>query len=187
MMLLMGADFRIHLAQQAFEAITGRGTFQRSGGLQQFMGEVDGSHDRNAFQPDDIGITHLAHLLVEIARGTQQVVTLTGGAGHPILLVEQVYDDGTRVIFFRNGARKEITPDGASIVHFANGDTKRTHTDGRIVYFYSDAETTHTTYPDGSEYFEFPNGQTERHYADGRKEICFPDKTVMVVTEDDDA
>lgn len=38
--------------------------------------------------------------------------------------VERRYGDGRRVVTFRNGTEKELTPDGRTIVRFVNGDIK---------------------------------------------------------------
>ncbi|KAL7888454.1 hypothetical protein AOLI_G00034280 [Acnodon oligacanthus] len=93
--------------------------------------------------------------------------------------IEQLLSDGSRVIVFRNGTKKEIGVDQRSVtVTFFNGDVKRTLADGTVVYFYSDAQTTHSTYPSGLEILQFPNNQKEKHYPDGRREIFFPDGTV---------
>ncbi|KAL7871551.1 hypothetical protein SRHO_G00065340 [Serrasalmus rhombeus] len=93
--------------------------------------------------------------------------------------IEQLLSDGSRVIVFRNGTKKEIGVDQRSVtVTFFNGDVKRTLPDGTVVYFYSDAQTTHSTYPSGLEILQFPNNQKEKHYPDGRREIFFPDGTV---------
>lgn len=51
-----------------------------------------------------------------------------------ILQVEQLLSDGSRVIVFRNGTRKEIGADQKSItVMFYNGDVKRILADGTMV------------------------------------------------------
>ncbi|XP_048582461.1 centromere protein J isoform X2 [Nematostella vectensis] len=98
---------------------------------------------------------------------------------HPDGKVEQVQPDGSRVILFANGTRREISSDGKTvIVTFFNGDIKQVMPDQRVVYYYSEAQTTHTTYPDGLEVLQFPNNQIEKHYTDGTKEIIFPDQTV---------
>lgn len=50
------------------------------------------------------------------------------------LQVEQLLSDGSRVIVFRNGTRKEIAADQKSItVTFFNGDVKRVLADGTTV------------------------------------------------------
>ena len=55
--------------------------------------------------------------------------------------VEQVQADGSRVILFANGTRKEISKDGQTvIVSFFNGDFKQVFPDQRVVrdhlYYY---------------------------------------------------
>ncbi len=73
---------------------------------------------------------------------------------------EEVREDGSRVIKYRNGTIKEIDPSGKSLVIFTNGDTKQSDPlTGIVVYCYAQAKTTHTTYKDGTEIYEFPNGQ----------------------------
>lgn len=53
---------------------------------------------------------------------------------HLFLQVEQLLSDGSRVIVFRNGTRKEIGADQKSItVTFFNGDVKRVLADGTTV------------------------------------------------------
>ncbi|KAJ8044200.1 Centromere protein J [Holothuria leucospilota] len=98
---------------------------------------------------------------------------------HPDGKVEHILQDGSRVITFQNGTRKEISPDGQMItVTFFNGDTRQIFPDQRVVYYYSETQITHTTYQDGLEIIQFPNNQTEKHYPDGTKEIIFPDQTI---------
>ncbi|XP_027055872.1 centromere protein J-like [Pocillopora damicornis] len=93
--------------------------------------------------------------------------------------VEKVNSDGSRVISFANGTRKDISVDGQTItVTFFNGDVKQIMPDQRVMYYYSDVQTTHTTYPDGLEVLQFPSKQIEKHYPDGTKEIIFPDQTI---------
>lgn len=51
-----------------------------------------------------------------------------------LLQVEQLLSDGSRVIVFRNGTRKEIGVDQKSVtVTFFNGDVKRILADGTMV------------------------------------------------------
>uniref|UniRef100_A0A3B1IGP3 Centromere protein J C-terminal domain-containing protein n=1 Tax=Astyanax mexicanus TaxID=7994 RepID=A0A3B1IGP3_ASTMX len=102
-----------------------------------------------------------------------------------ILQVEQLLSDGSRVIVFRNGTKKEISVDQKSVtVTFFNGDVKRLLPDGTVVYYYCDAKTTHSTYPSGLEILQFPNNQKEKHHPDGRREIFFPDGTVKSLYTD---
>ncbi|KAK3541789.1 hypothetical protein QTP86_005452 [Hemibagrus guttatus] len=109
--------------------------------------------------------------------------------------VEQLLSDGSRVIVFRNGTRKEIAADQKSItVMFFNGDVKRILADGTTaddsvclcsqIYYYCDARTTHSTYPSGLEVLQFPNKQKEKRHPDGTREILFPDGTVKTVYAD---
>ncbi|KAI5090815.1 centromere protein J-like [Silurus meridionalis] len=99
--------------------------------------------------------------------------------------VEQLRSDGSRVIVFRNGTRKEIGADQKSIkVTFSNGDIKRILADGTVVYYYCDAQTTHSTYPSGLEVLQFPNKQREKRHPDGTREILFPDGTVKIMHSD---
>ena len=72
--------------------------------------------------------------------------------------MEQVLEDGRRVVLYSNGTRKEIFPEGDSVIHFTNGDTKQMCADQRIVYFYAEAQITQITHPDGFEEFEFVDG-----------------------------
>ncbi|XP_071849240.1 uncharacterized protein [Apostichopus japonicus] len=98
---------------------------------------------------------------------------------HPDGKVEVLHPDGSRLITFKNGTRKEISSDGQIItVTFFNGDTRQIYPDQRVVYYYAETQITHTTYPDGLEIIHFPNNQTEKHYPDGTKEITFPDQTI---------
>ena len=47
--------------------------------------------------------------------------------------MERLYCDGSRVIEYKNGSRKEIAADGASsIVYLFNGDTKQSLADGTV-------------------------------------------------------
>ncbi|XP_060722160.1 centromere protein J, partial [Tachysurus vachellii] len=99
--------------------------------------------------------------------------------------VEQLLSDGSRVIVFRNGTRKEIGADQKSItVTFFNGDVKRVLADGTTVYYYCDARTTHSIYPSGLEVLQFPNKQIEKRHPDGTREILFPDGTIKTVYGD---
>ncbi|GCB60064.1 hypothetical protein scyTo_0012672 [Scyliorhinus torazame] len=93
--------------------------------------------------------------------------------------LEQFLMNGSRIITFRNGTRKEVSADGQSVtITFFNGDVKTFMPDQKVIYYYADAKTTHTTYPNGMEMLQFPNNQIEKHYPDGKKEILFPDQTV---------
>ncbi|XP_038646720.1 centromere protein J-like [Scyliorhinus canicula] len=93
--------------------------------------------------------------------------------------LEQFLMNGSRIITFRNGTRKEVSADGQSVtITFFNGDMKTFMPDQKVIYYYADAKTTHTTYPNGMEMLQFPNNQIEKHYPDGKKEILFPDQTV---------
>ncbi|XP_066533243.1 centromere protein J isoform X2 [Hoplias malabaricus] len=99
--------------------------------------------------------------------------------------IEQLLSDGSRVIVFRNGTKKEIGVDPRSVtVTFFNGDVKHTFPDGTVVYCYCDSQTTHSTYPSGLEILEFPNNQKEKHYPDGKREVFFPDGTVKTMYPD---
>lgn len=91
--------------------------------------------------------------------------------------VEQVLEDGRRIVVYSNGTRKEIFPEGDSVIHFVNGDTKQVLGDRRVVYFYAEARTTQTTHPDGTEEYEFADGQCEKHFPDGSQEVIFGDST----------
>ncbi|XP_071945251.1 centrosomal P4.1-associated protein-like [Antedon mediterranea] len=98
---------------------------------------------------------------------------------HPDGKVEHVNKDGSRVILFKNGTRKDISSNGETItVTFFNGDIKQILPDQRVVYYYQETQTTHTTYQDGLEILQFANNQMEKHYPDGTKEITFPDQTI---------
>ncbi|XP_075054985.1 centrosomal P4.1-associated protein [Mixophyes fleayi] len=102
-----------------------------------------------------------------------------GEITYPDGKTEQILRNGTHVILFPNGTRKEVSGDGKSTtVTFFNGDVKQVMADQRVIYYYADAQTTHTTYPDGLEILQFSNGQIEKHFPDGRKEITFPDQTI---------
>ncbi|XP_078412879.1 uncharacterized protein LOC144689571 [Cetorhinus maximus] len=93
--------------------------------------------------------------------------------------LEQFLINGSRIITFRNGTRKEVSADGQSVtITFFNGDVKTFMPDQKVIYYYADAKTTHTTYPNGMERLQFPNNQIEKHYPDGKKKILFPDQTV---------
>ncbi|GCC30295.1 hypothetical protein chiPu_0008743 [Chiloscyllium punctatum] len=93
--------------------------------------------------------------------------------------LEQFMTNGSRIITFRNGTRKEVSADGQCVtITFFNGDVKTFMPDQKVIYYYADAKTTHTTYPNGMEMLQFPNNQIEKHYPDGKKEIIFPDQTV---------
>ncbi|XP_063286079.1 centromere protein J isoform X2 [Pelobates fuscus] len=99
--------------------------------------------------------------------------------------IERILRNGSHVILFPNGTRKEVSADGKSTtVTFFNGDVKQVMADQRVIYYYADAETTHTTYPDGLEILQFSNGQIEKHFPDGKKEITFPDQTIKNLNTD---
>lgn len=69
---------------------------------------------------------------------------------------QAVLPDGTRLILYANGNRKEIWPDGrGSQVVYYNGDVKQKLADGSVVYTYADSGTKHTTKPDGTDILEF--------------------------------
>eukprot|EP00118_Oscarella_pearsei_P008466 m.43726 g.43726 ORF g.43726 m.43726 type:complete len:938 (+) comp33471_c0_seq1:246-3059(+) len=104
---------------------------------------------------------------------------------HPGGKVEEIRPDGSRLITFPDGTKKEVSADGLSaIVSFGNGDIRHIFPDQKVVYFYSETKTKHTTYPDGLEVLEFESGQVEKHYPDGTKEIIFIDQTVKYLFSD---
>ncbi|XP_061484599.1 centromere protein J isoform X2 [Rhineura floridana] len=106
-------------------------------------------------------------------------------ANHPDGKVEKILKNGSHLIIFPNGTRKEVSCDGKIMtVTFFNGDVKQVLEDQRVIYYYADAKTTHTTYPTGLEVLHFSNGQIEKHFPDGRKEIVFPDQTIKNVYTD---
>nr|XP_028582097.1 centromere protein J isoform X1 [Podarcis muralis]XP_028582098.1 centromere protein J isoform X1 [Podarcis muralis]XP_028582099.1 centromere protein J isoform X1 [Podarcis muralis] len=106
-------------------------------------------------------------------------------ASHPDGKVEKILKNGSHLIIFPNGTRKEVSCDGkTTTVTFFNGDVKQVLDDRRVIYYYADAKTTHTTYPTGLEVLHFSNGQIEKHFPDGRKEIVFPDQTIKNVYTD---
>ncbi|XP_077197755.1 centrosomal P4.1-associated protein [Paroedura picta] len=106
-------------------------------------------------------------------------------ASHPNGKVERILKDGSHLIVFPNGTRKEVSCDGkTTTVTFFNGDIKQVLEDQRVIYYYADAKTTHTTYPTGLDVLHFSNGQIEKYFPDGRKEIVFPDQTVKNILPD---
>ncbi len=134
----------------------------------------------------------------------------TTNASHGDGRKEEIRQDGTKVVYYRNGTIKEAYPDGKTLVRFTNGDTKFTDQEsGAVVYFYAQANTTHTSFPDGLELYEFPNGQVcasiqayhivtysrcfflrscmkqiEKHFPNGIKEVIFPDETTKIIYPD---
>ncbi|XP_033002165.1 centromere protein J isoform X2 [Lacerta agilis] len=101
------------------------------------------------------------------------------------MAVEKILKNGSHLIIFPNGTRKEVSCDGkTTTVTFFNGDVKQVLEDRRVIYYYADAKTTHTTHPTGLEVLHFSNGQIEKHFPDGRKEIIFPDQTIKNVYTD---
>ncbi|XP_060090815.1 centromere protein J [Heteronotia binoei] len=106
-------------------------------------------------------------------------------ASHPDGKVEKILKDGSHLIFFPNGTRKEVSCDRkTTTITFFNGDIKQVLEDQRVIYYYADAKTTQTTYPTGLEILHFSNGQIEKYFPDGRKEIVFPDQTVKNIFPD---
>eukprot|EP00127_Corallochytrium_limacisporum_P002489 Clim_evm46s128 gene=Clim_evmTU46s128 len=91
---------------------------------------------------------------------------------------EEVCEDGTRIVMYANGTKKETDPKGNVTVYYFNGDIKQTMPDGMQVYYFSETEATHTTHPDGLVVLHFANNQVEKHYPNGTKEIMFPDSTI---------
>lgn len=54
---------------------------------------------------------------------------------------EHRFEDGRRIIAFKNKTEKEIFPDGRTIVRYKNGDVKTTNpSEGTVVYYYSSAK-----------------------------------------------
>ncbi|KAF2362503.1 T-complex protein 10 C-terminal domain [Trinorchestia longiramus] len=96
---------------------------------------------------------------------------------------EENMNDGSKVITYANGNKKQILPSGCVIDEYYNGDRKETYRD-RVVYFYSFDGTKQTTYLDGSEELQFQNGQTEIKRADTSIEIIFPDRSKTVKLPD---
>ncbi|XP_053344873.1 centromere protein J [Clarias gariepinus] len=134
----------------------------------------------------DYGSTDMTEDLLnsEMKHNVTQVV-VREETRYPDGKVEQLLSDGSRVIVFCNGTRKEIGADQKSItVTFFNGDVKRILADGTMVYYYCDAQTTHSTYPSGLEVLQFPNKQQEKRHPDGTREILFPDGTAKTMYPD---
>ncbi|XP_058235165.1 centromere protein J isoform X1 [Hemibagrus wyckioides] len=138
----------------------------------------------------DYGSTDMTEDLLnaELKLNSTQVATkavVREETRYPDGKVEQLLSDGSRVIVFRNGTRKEISADQKLItVMFFNGDVKRVLADGTAIYYYCEAQTTHSTYPSGLEVLQFPNKQKEKRHPDGTREILFPDGTVKTVYAD---
>ena len=44
--------------------------------------------------------------------------------------LEQIFEDGCRVVTFPNGTRRHYLPDGRTQLHFSNGDCKCQHVNG---------------------------------------------------------
>ncbi|TPX30558.1 hypothetical protein SmJEL517_g05894 [Synchytrium microbalum] len=99
--------------------------------------------------------------------------------------LERVFDNGVKLVWYRNGTTKEMYPDGNIVVRFVNGDYKRVTSNKHTVYWYAEPRTLHTTHPDGLQIYEFANGQVEKHYPDSR-EIHFPDGTKKYIFADGD-
>lgn len=72
--------------------------------------------------------------------------------------VEEVLDDGTKVIKYPNGNIKKRSPDGnRTVLNFYNGDVKETDLlKGTTRYFYCETKLWHTVNLDGTEVFEYP-------------------------------
>src|SRR6185295_20393883 len=64
---------------------------------QQLIGHVQGRHDGDAIRADDFSsVADLAHLLVEVLGGVEQIGAFIGGAGNEIFLLEDAYGDVRR-------------------------------------------------------------------------------------------
>ncbi|WIA38456.1 hypothetical protein OEZ86_001780 [Tetradesmus obliquus] len=98
--------------------------------------------------------------------------------------LEQLFADGTRVIYFTNGSSKKSRPGGSSCIRFANGDIKHIMPSGRVDYYYASVATWQSSHPSGLEVFYFPSGQVEGHTAAGVKDIVFPDGSIRRVQPD---
>jgi len=84
--------------------------------------------------------------------------------------------DGTKLILYPNGNRREVWPDGkGSQVIYYNGDIKQKLADGCVVYTYADSGTKHTTKPDGTDVLEFTrlafNFQVVSHFVTSNSSI----------------
>ncbi len=77
-------------------------------------------------------------------------IFIVGTVSHTVL------PDGTKLVLYPNGNRKEIWPDGRGTqVIYYNGDIKQKLADGSVIYTYADSGTKHTTKPDGTDILEF--------------------------------
>ena len=68
-----------------------------------------------------------------INAATAAAVLVDGGVGW-------VLSTKSRILTYKNGTQKEVTPDGTTTISFANGDRKRTYANekkGVIVYYYA--------------------------------------------------
>ncbi|KAJ1507566.1 hypothetical protein HMI56_000033, partial [Coelomomyces lativittatus] len=95
-------------------------------------------------------------------------------------LVERRYEQGVRVVVFKNGTSKEYLKE-KEVTHYLNDDQRETYPDGKIVYFFKRGQIKTTTYPDGTIVNEFPDGQYERKSVDGFLHVQFPNGTKRVV------
>lgn len=89
-------------------------------------------------------------------------------------VTQTVLPDGSKLVLYPNGNRKEIWPGGKGTqVIYYNGDIKQKLADGSVVYIYADTGTKHTTKLDGTEVLEFTSGQIETTYPDGRSQVQY--------------
>lgn len=107
---------------------------------------------------------------------------------HPDGKIEQLFDDGSKLLVFPNGTEKCIfinlyDPSVPTKMHkqvyvkFANRDVKKILCDGTEVYYYASNDITHVTQTNGVQLFYFANTQHEIHFTDKTKHIMFADGT----------
>ena len=94
------------------------------------------------------------------------------------------YSNHKKEIIFNNKdnnyicVKKEIFDDGYKIIYFKNKDIKQIYPDGKEVYFFAQNNTVATTFKNGDKIYKFSSGQIEKFFKNGDKNIIYPDGTL---------
>lgn len=110
---------------------------------------------------------------------------------HPDGTIEQVKENGTRVVTCPDGTWRRhsssgsvmtVPPSGWPIqISYFNGDQLEKLQDGRTRYFYAKTNTWQTSYPDGHEELQYASGQIERREPDGSVQVLLSDTSCSKV------
>lgn len=105
--------------------------------------------------------------------------------GHPIETTkvngrtETLYQNGDKMIEYKNQVKRIICRDGTIYTRLTNGDVSKKFTDGAEAYFFDQSRAIQLTLPDNVIHSLFSNGQKEISYPNNEKITVFPDQSIQ--------